>query len=69
MVKTVGKVFLKLTIYPINYLCSSEPYTREHNFCRPRKNRTTLFYFNGNLGSAYEGGRPEDTYVSMYLWV
>ncbi|KAJ3674017.1 hypothetical protein LUZ60_006009 [Juncus effusus] len=29
---------------------------------RPRKERTTLFYFNGNLGPAYENGRPEDTY-------
>ncbi|PKA53601.1 putative glucuronoxylan glucuronosyltransferase F8H [Apostasia shenzhenica] len=29
---------------------------------RPRKERTTLFYFNGNLGSAYDNGRPEDTY-------
>ncbi|WVZ55657.1 hypothetical protein U9M48_006291 [Paspalum notatum var. saurae] len=31
-------------------------------WARPRNNRTTLFYFNGNLGPAYEGGRPEDTY-------
>ncbi|RCV46313.1 hypothetical protein SETIT_9G521600v2 [Setaria italica] len=31
-------------------------------WARPRINRTTLFYFNGNLGPAYEGGRPEDTY-------
>lgn len=29
---------------------------------RPRKERTTLFYFNGNLGPAYAHGRPEDTY-------
>ncbi|ONK59757.1 uncharacterized protein A4U43_C08F10230 [Asparagus officinalis] len=29
---------------------------------RPRKERTTLFYFNGNLGPAYANGRPEDTY-------
>ncbi|KAF3328054.1 glucuronosyltransferase [Carex littledalei] len=29
---------------------------------RPRKERMTLFYFNGNLGPAYENGRPEDTY-------
>ncbi|KAM0937662.1 putative xylogalacturonan beta-1,3-xylosyltransferase [Dioscorea sansibarensis] len=27
-------------------------------FSRPRKERTTLFYFNGNLGSTY-GGRPQ----------
>ncbi|XP_006651086.2 uncharacterized protein LOC102700608 isoform X1 [Oryza brachyantha] len=31
-------------------------------WARPRKNRTTLFYFNGNLGPAYKDGRPEDTY-------
>ncbi|XP_042417435.1 uncharacterized protein LOC122006135 isoform X1 [Zingiber officinale] len=31
-------------------------------WARPRKERTTLFYFNGNLGPAYENGRPEDTY-------
>ncbi|KAL6596347.1 hypothetical protein ACP70R_047711 [Stipagrostis hirtigluma subsp. patula] len=31
-------------------------------WARPRSKRTTLFYFNGNLGPAYEGGRPEDTY-------
>lgn len=29
---------------------------------RPREQRKTLFYFNGNLGPAYEGGRPETTY-------
>ncbi|CAI9100042.1 OLC1v1036962C3 [Oldenlandia corymbosa var. corymbosa] len=28
----------------------------------PREKRKTLFYFNGNLGPAYEYGRPEDTY-------
>lgn len=28
----------------------------------PREKRKTLFYFNGNLGPAYEHGRPEDTY-------
>ncbi|KAJ0973617.1 hypothetical protein J5N97_015582 [Dioscorea zingiberensis] len=31
-------------------------------WARPREERTTLFYFNGNLGSAYEYGRVEDTY-------
>ncbi|XP_019702480.1 uncharacterized protein [Elaeis guineensis] len=31
-------------------------------WARPRKERKTLFYFNGNLGSAYEHGRPENTY-------
>ncbi|KAK3148234.1 hypothetical protein QOZ80_3BG0292440 [Eleusine coracana subsp. coracana] len=31
-------------------------------WARPRNNRTTFFYFNGNLGPAFEGGRPEDTY-------
>ncbi|XP_072991037.1 uncharacterized protein [Typha latifolia] len=31
-------------------------------WARLRKDRTTLFYFNGNLGPAYEDGRPEDTY-------
>ncbi|XP_020104566.1 uncharacterized protein LOC109721384 isoform X2 [Ananas comosus] len=31
-------------------------------WARPRKERTTLFYFNGNLGPAYENGRPEETY-------
>ncbi|KAG9131462.1 hypothetical protein Leryth_015287 [Lithospermum erythrorhizon] len=29
---------------------------------RPREDRKTLFYFNGNLGPAYIKGRPEDTY-------
>ncbi|KAK9081680.1 hypothetical protein Syun_030898 [Stephania yunnanensis] len=29
---------------------------------RSLKERTTLFYFNGNLGSAYANGRPESTY-------
>ncbi|KAL1821056.1 hypothetical protein ACET3Z_015925 [Daucus carota] len=28
----------------------------------PREKRKILFYFNGNLGPAYENGRPEDTY-------
>ena len=28
---------------------------------RPREKRKTLFYFNGNLGPAYEKGRPEDS--------
>ncbi|KAL6553819.1 hypothetical protein OROMI_019492 [Orobanche minor] len=28
----------------------------------PREERKTLFYFNGNLGHAYEHGRPEETY-------
>ncbi|KAI3504256.1 hypothetical protein L1887_32803 [Cichorium endivia] len=28
---------------------------------RPREERKTLFYFNGNLGPAYEHGRPEAT--------
>ncbi|KAM7265504.1 hypothetical protein ACFE04_003187 [Oxalis oulophora] len=27
-----------------------------------REQRHTLFYFNGNLGPAYENGRPEDSY-------
>ncbi|KAM0950361.1 putative hexosyltransferase [Dioscorea sansibarensis] len=31
-------------------------------WARPREERTTLFYFNGNLGPAYANGRPEDTY-------
>lgn len=31
-------------------------------WARPREERKTLFYFNGNLGSAYANGRPEDTY-------
>ncbi|XP_058210081.1 uncharacterized protein LOC131322685 [Rhododendron vialii] len=31
-------------------------------WARSREKRNTLFYFNGNLGSAYEHGRPEDTY-------
>lgn len=34
-----------------------------NNCNRPRKERMTLFYFNGNLGPAYENGRPEDTCV------
>ncbi|KAJ4706445.1 exostosin family protein [Melia azedarach] len=28
----------------------------------PREKRKTLFYFNGNLGSAYPNGRPEASY-------
>lgn len=31
-------------------------------WARPLEKRNTLFYFNGNLGPAYEHGRPEDTY-------
>ncbi|XP_020580195.1 uncharacterized protein LOC110024520 [Phalaenopsis equestris] len=31
-------------------------------WARPLKRRTTFFYFNGNLGPAYQDGRPEDTY-------
>ncbi|KAL0339629.1 UNVERIFIED_CONTAM: putative glucuronoxylan glucuronosyltransferase F8H [Sesamum radiatum] len=31
-------------------------------WARPRERRKTLFYFNGNLGPAYEHGRPEATY-------
>uniref|UniRef100_A0A5B6Z8Z3 EGF-like domain-containing protein n=1 Tax=Davidia involucrata TaxID=16924 RepID=A0A5B6Z8Z3_DAVIN len=31
-------------------------------WARPREKRKTLFYFNGNLGPAYENGRPEATY-------
>lgn len=31
-------------------------------WARPREQRKTLFFFNGNLGPAYEKGRPESTY-------
>ncbi|XP_078442149.1 uncharacterized protein LOC144711888 isoform X2 [Wolffia australiana] len=31
-------------------------------WARPRKERKILFYFNGNLGPAYENGRLESTY-------
>ncbi|KAK6124647.1 hypothetical protein DH2020_041611 [Rehmannia glutinosa] len=31
-------------------------------WARPREERRTLFYFNGNLGPTYENGRPEATY-------
>ncbi|KAL5569670.1 hypothetical protein UlMin_026245 [Ulmus minor] len=31
-------------------------------WARPREKRKTLFYFNGNLGPAYEHGRPESSY-------
>ncbi|CAK9157196.1 unnamed protein product [Ilex paraguariensis] len=31
-------------------------------WARPRGKRKILFYFNGNLGPAYEKGRPEATY-------
>ncbi|WOK95473.1 hypothetical protein Cni_G04180 [Canna indica] len=31
-------------------------------WARPRIERTTLFYFNGNLGAAYENGRREKEY-------
>lgn len=37
--------------------------SREIDACRSRQERPILFYFNGNLGSAYEGGRPEAEYV------
>jgi hypothetical protein len=65
MVKTVGKVSGNLETYNVKLFMFLG--TLQYNFCRPRINRTTLFYFNGNLGPAYEGGRPEDTYVSIYL--
>ncbi|XP_055801254.1 uncharacterized protein LOC129870475 isoform X2 [Solanum dulcamara] len=32
------------------------------HWSRPREKRKTFFYFNGNLGPAYENGRPEATY-------
>ncbi|XP_074279187.1 uncharacterized protein LOC141604650 [Silene latifolia] len=35
---------------------------RSKLWTRPRDKRKTLFYFNGNLGPAYENGRPEATY-------
>lgn len=38
-------------------------------FRRTRNNRTTLFYFNGNLGPAYKDGRHEDTYASLHMFV
>ncbi|XP_076891132.1 uncharacterized protein LOC143542431 [Bidens hawaiensis] len=31
-------------------------------WARPREDRKTLFYFNGNLGQAYTYGRPQPTY-------
>ncbi|GAV57281.1 Exostosin domain-containing protein [Cephalotus follicularis] len=31
-------------------------------WARPREKRKTLFFFNGNLGPAYENGRPEASY-------
>lgn len=31
------------------------------HLCRTRQERKMLFYFNGNLGPAYEHGRPEST--------
>ncbi|XP_010516383.1 PREDICTED: uncharacterized protein LOC104792052 [Camelina sativa] len=40
-----------------------DPYSMRANYwARPREKRKTLFYFNGNLGPAYEHGRPEDSY-------
>lgn len=40
-----------------------DPYPILQNFStRPRQERPILFYFNGNLGSAYEDGRPEPQY-------
>lgn len=40
-----------------------DPYPILQNFStRPRQGRPTLFYFNGNLGSAYDGGRREPEY-------
>ncbi|CAK9157198.1 unnamed protein product [Ilex paraguariensis] len=35
---------------------------RSNLWARPREKRRTLFYFNGNLGPAYENGRPESKY-------
>ncbi|CAM6091825.1 unnamed protein product [Calypogeia fissa] len=35
---------------------------KQNLWARPREERTTLFYFNGNLGSMFEGGRPEEQY-------
>ncbi|EFJ04733.1 glycosyltransferase-like protein [Selaginella moellendorffii] len=34
----------------------------ERFWSRPREERKTLFYFNGNLGKGYDFGRPEDRY-------
>ncbi|KAG0582764.1 hypothetical protein KC19_3G084200 [Ceratodon purpureus] len=40
-----------------------DPHPVLQNFSsRPRQDRPTLFYFDGNLGSAYENGRPEVGY-------
>ncbi|KAH9648144.1 EGF-like domain-containing protein [Citrus sinensis] len=35
---------------------------RSKLWASPREKRKTLFYFNGNLGSAYPNGRPESSY-------
>lgn len=35
---------------------------RSKLWASPREKRKTLFYFNGNLGSAYPNGRPEASY-------
>uniref|UniRef100_A0A1J3DH65 Putative glucuronoxylan glucuronosyltransferase F8H n=1 Tax=Noccaea caerulescens TaxID=107243 RepID=A0A1J3DH65_NOCCA len=40
-----------------------DPFSMRANYwARPREKRKTLFYFNGNLGPAYDKGRPEDSY-------
>ncbi|CAL5341017.1 unnamed protein product [Camellia sinensis] len=44
------------------YHCWNRSSGRDHIWTLPREKRKTLFYFNGNLGPAYEKGRPEATY-------
>lgn len=48
------------------FICCSKYIQLEHMY-RPLKNRSTLFYFNGNLGPAYQDGRPEDMYVLTFI--
>ncbi|CAL5401972.1 unnamed protein product [Camellia sinensis] len=45
------------------YHCWNRSSGRDHIWhIGPREKQKTLFYFNGNLGPAYEKGRPEATY-------
>ncbi|CAL5341012.1 unnamed protein product [Camellia sinensis] len=44
------------------YHCWNRSSGRDHIWTGPREKQKTLFYFNGNLGPAYEKGRPEATY-------
>lgn len=69
--KLWSRYFARKQYYqPFFFTCWALAYNYDlinYHFCRPRKERMRLFYFNGNLGPAYAHGRPEDTCVSLFL--